>query len=133
MLLRGFVVWLGFVLLAVANGLVRETQLIPRLGVARGGQLSAFLLALGILLITYFTIAWLEPARRGDPWLLGAFWLVLVLLFEFGLGRAQGTSWSAMLAEYEFWKGRLWVLVLLATLIAPYVTAELRHLELGGE
>lgn len=126
--LRALVVWLGLVLVAVTNGLVRESAIVPRLGVVRGGQLSAILLALGILLVTYFTIRWIAPTDRRDAWRIGFTWLLLVLLFEFGLSLAQGISSSAMLDEYKFWSGRLWVLVLLAATTAPFLTARLRQL-----
>jgi hypothetical protein len=126
--LRACVVWLGFVLLAVTNGAVREFAIVPRLGAVRGGQLSAILLALGILLVTYFTIKWIAPAHRRDAWLIGFTWLLLVLVFEFVLGRAQGVSASAMLEEYRFWTGKLWVLVLLAAATAPFLTSRWRHL-----
>jgi uncharacterized membrane protein len=128
MFLRAFGVWCGFVLVAVINGAVRESVLTPRLGAVRGGQLSAMLLALIILLVTYFSIRWIAPRDSRDAWLVGFCWLLLVLLFEFGFGRAQGMSWSAMLEEYKFWTGKLWVLVLLATTTAPFLTGRLRHL-----
>jgi hypothetical protein len=127
-LLRAFLVWLGLVLLAVANGAVRESAIVPRLGAVRGGQLSAILLVLGILLVTHVTIKWIAPAHRRDAWLIGFTWLLLVLLFECGLGRAQGMSLTAMLEGYKFWSGKLWVLVLLATTTAPFLTGRLRHL-----
>ena len=128
MLLRALVVWFGFVLLAVMNGALRESVLVPRFGVTLAGQLSAVLLAGGIMAVTYLTISWIAPKTDRDAWLVGVAWLVLVLLFEFGLGRAQGTSWSAMFQEYQFWKGKLWVLVLAATVTAPYVMGRWRHL-----
>jgi uncharacterized membrane protein len=128
MLLRAFFVWLSFVLLAVLNGAFRETVLVPRFGATLAGQLSATLLATAILGVTYLTVTWIAPATTRDAWLVGAAWLVLVLLFEFGLGRAQGTTWSAMLQEYHFWKGKLWVLVLAATSAAPFIAGRLRHL-----
>jgi hypothetical protein len=127
-ILRAFVVWLGLLLLAVSNGAVRESAIVPRLGAVRGGQVSAILLALGILLVTHFTIEWIAPVHRRDAWLIGFTWLLLVLLFEFALGRAQGMSPSAMLEEYKFWSGKLWILVLLAATTAPFLTSRLRHL-----
>ena len=128
MLLRALGVWCGFVLMAVINGAVRESVITPRLGAARGGQLSAILLALIILLVTYASIRWIAPKDSSDAWRIGFCWLLLVLLFEFGLGRAQGMSWSAMLEEYKFWTGKLWVLVLLSATTAPFLTGRLRHL-----
>jgi uncharacterized membrane protein len=128
MLLRAFGVWCGFVLMAVINGAVRESVIAPRLGAVRGGQLSAILLALMILLVTYFSIRWIAPRDSQDAWLVGFCWLLLVLVFEFGFGRAQGMSWSAMLEEYQFWTGKLWVLVLLSATTAPFLSGRLRHL-----
>ena len=128
MLLRAVAVWCGFVLMAVINGAIRESVLVPRLGAVRGGQLSAILLALLILLVTWFSIRWIAPGDSGDAWRIGFCWLLLVLLFEFGLGRAQGMTWSAMLDEYRFWTGKLWVLVLLSATTAPFLTGRLRHL-----
>jgi hypothetical protein len=128
MLLRALGVWCGFVLMAVINGALREAVITPRLGAVRGGQLSAILLALTILLITYGGIRWIAPRDSSDAWRVGLCWLFLVLLFEFGLGRAQGMSWSSMLEEYKFWTGKLWVLVLLAATTAPFLAGRLRHL-----
>lgn len=128
MLLRAFGVWCSFVLMAVINGALRESVIAPRLGTVRGGQLSAILLALMIFLVTYFSIRWIAPRDPQDAWLAGFGWLLLVLVFEFGFGRAQGMSWSAMLEEYKFWTGKLWVLVLLSATTAPFLSGRLRHL-----
>ena len=128
MLLRAFGLWCGFVLMAVINGALRESVITPRLGGVRGGQLSAILLAVIILLITFGGIRWIAPKDSSDAWRVGFGWLLLVLLFEFGLGRAQGMSWSSMLEEYKFWTGKLWVLVLLSAMTAPFLTGRLRHL-----
>ena len=128
MLVRAFGIWWGFVLMAVINGAVRESLIAPRLGAVSGGQLSAILLAVIILLVTYVSIRWIAPGDSRDAWLVGFCWLLLVLLFEFGFGRAQGMSWSTMLEEYKFWTGKLWVLVLLSATTAPFLTGRLRHL-----
>ena len=66
MLLRAFVMWFGFVLMAVINGAVRESVISPRLGAVRGGQLSAILLALIILLVTYASMRWLAPGSVSN-------------------------------------------------------------------
>jgi hypothetical protein len=71
--LRALVVWFGLVFVAVTNGALRESVIVPRLGAGRGGQLSAILLAVGILLVTHLTIQWIAPAHRGDAWLIGSF------------------------------------------------------------
>ena len=55
-----------------------------------------------------------------DLLLIGAFWTILTILFEFGFGHyVIGHSWSKLFADYNILKGRVWSLVLLTTFIAP--------------
>src|SRR5918997_1781576 len=52
---------------------------------------------------------------------VGAFWLVLTVLFEFGFGRGvDGKSWSDLLADYNLAEGRLWPLVLAWLALGPF-------------
>jgi len=60
-----------------------------------------------------------------DP-TVGFAWLALTLAF--GFGRARGKPWADLLADYDVLKGRIWVLVLLTTAVAPYLTARARGL-----
>jgi hypothetical protein len=51
----------------------------------------------------------------------------MTVLFEFGFGHwIAGKPWNELLAAYSICKGNLWVLVLLVTLISPYVAARVR-------
>jgi len=53
---------------------------------------------------------------------IGTMWLALTLLFEFGWGHfVMGRSWDELLVDYDILKGRLWVLVLMFTLLAPLI------------
>ena len=59
----------------------------------------------------------------GDAWTIGPLWLVMTLAFEFVGGHYLfGTSWEALLADYNIFAGRLWIIVLIATWIAPAVS-----------
>ena len=52
--------------------------------------------------------------------MIGAMWLGLTLAFEFLVGHyVFHTSWNELLADYNLLNGRLWLLVLATTLIAP--------------
>ena len=42
---------------------------------------------------------------------VGFLWVVLTLVFEFGLGIVQGRSWAEMLMPYTFKDGNIWPLV----------------------
>ena len=53
----------------------------------------------------------------------------MTVAWEFGFFHyAMGHSWEELLANYAFWQGRLWVLVLAGILVAPVLTySRLRH------
>ena len=55
-----------------------------------------------------------------DAWTIGATWLVMTLAFEFVAGHYLfHTPWTTLLADYNVFPGRLWILVLAATIAAP--------------
>ena len=59
---------------------------------------------------------------------VGAAWLALTVVFEFGFGRALiGASWQQLLAAYDPRTGSLWLLVLANVLLAPILAARLRR------
>jgi hypothetical protein len=66
---------------------------------------------------------------RGSAVRVGIIWLALTLIFEFGLGALQGMTVSAMLAEYDITRGRLWPLVPISVTLAPELMRRLvsRH------
>jgi hypothetical protein len=119
--MRYLLAWFPMVLIAVANGALREAWGVPR-------QLSTIVLI--VLLALYMAAVlrrWpLASARQALG--VGALWAALTLVFEFGLGRATGLSWSQMLAEYDVTAGRLWPLVPLALAVGPYLLFKMRNM-----
>jgi hypothetical protein len=127
--LRALAVWFLLLILAVLNGGVRDAWLSPRLGDTVGRALSTLLLSGLILLATWVTIGWIRPATAGDALGVGTLWLALTLTFEFVVGHyGFGKPWTVLLADYDVRRGRIWVVVLLVTFLAPLWTARLRHL-----
>ena len=126
--LRALIIWLALLVVAVANGAFREAVLIPRVGPHTGHIVSTLMLCAGILIVTYLAVSWIHPRRHRDAIAIGLAWLALTLAFEFGLGRARGKPWSELLADYDVLKGRIWVLVLVTTAVAPYLAARARGL-----
>jgi len=113
-------VWMLLLVVAVANGAAREFLLVPRLGAQTGHVVSTVILCAAILAVALFTIRWIAPrGRRGALW-VGGTWLALTLGFEFLAGHyVLGNSWEKLFADYNLLRGRVWVLVLVATLFAP--------------
>ena len=123
MIVRAVAVWVLLLVLAVLNGGVRDTWLSPALGDPVGRAISSVLLSSLILLTTWLTIRWIGPATWGEALTIGALWVTLTLGFEFGVGRyGFGKSWAELLADYDVLRGRIWILVLLATFAAPLLT-----------
>jgi hypothetical protein len=125
---RYLLAWFPMILIAVANGALREAWLVPRLGDHAARQVSTLLLiALFAVYIGYVTRRW-PIASSGEALAVGGLWLVLTLLVEFALGRfVSGLSWQEMIAEYDLSAGRLWALVPVWVAVAPYVFFRLRR------
>ena len=128
-LVRAVTVWIVLLITAVANGAVREFAFVPRMGEATGHVLSTVTLCFAILLLSWLTIGWIRPRSARDAWTVGVLWLFLTLAFEFLAGRyVFGHPWRRLLADYNVLRGRVWILVLVTTLVAPVVTAAARGL-----
>jgi hypothetical protein len=120
---RALAVWCLLLVLAVLNGGVRDTWLSPPLGDAIGRAVSSILLSLVILFATWLTIGWIGPTTAGRAMTVGALWVGLTLAFEFFVGHyGFGKSWAELLADYDLLRGRIWILVLLTTFVAPLLT-----------
>lgn len=129
MTLRTLLVWVLLLLIAVLNGGIRDIWLSPQLGDPAGRAVSTILLSGLIVLTTWMTIGWIRPASAGEALRVGACWLALTLIFEFVVGHyGFRKPWADLLADYDIRRGRIWVVVLVVTLLAPLWTARLRGL-----
>jgi hypothetical protein len=120
MLVRAAAVWFAIMLIAILNGAARDILLVPRLGYPAARALSCLTLAALIVLVTWVSLRWIHPSSLGDAWTIGVMWVAMTLTFEFVAGHYLfHTEWSTLLADYNLFAGRLWILVLVATTIAP--------------
>lgn len=124
--LKYLVAWFPMLLLAIANGALREFVFKKYMGELTAHQLSTFSLLVLFAVYIGFVMHYFPPASANEAILLGLFWLVLTLLFEFGFGRYRGNSWEKLLEDYNLVKGRLWILIPLWVAIAPYIFFKLR-------
>jgi hypothetical protein len=121
--LKALVIWSSILVLAVANGALRESVLIPRLGIRTAHVLSGLLLSVLIIGVAFVSIPWLRITRPVQLWGVGMGWLALTLAFEFSFGIWQGKSWPELLEPYTFKDGNIWLIVLATTVLAPYIVA----------
>ena len=69
--LRALLVWVVLLLLAIANGVLREAVLIPRLGGPSGLVLSGLLLSALILVLAWWLLPWIGVRGHGPLLLTG--------------------------------------------------------------
>jgi hypothetical protein len=117
------IAWLGGSVLGVANGVLREAGYRRWVGERAANDISVATL-IG-LLAGYFVLLerrWPIPTRRAAAE-IGATWLVLTVLFEFGFGHwGDHKSWDELLDNYNVAHGNLWPLVLVWIAGGPALT-----------
>lgn len=122
MLIKYTFFWIGAVVLAIANGTLREKVYGPRMSELAAHQVSTAI-ALVLFGIYYLLLAWAFPLESAAQALqVGLIWLLLTVLFEFIFGHyVVGHPWSHLLRDYNLAAGRLWVLVLVWITVAPWL------------
>jgi uncharacterized membrane protein YgdD (TMEM256/DUF423 family) len=113
--------WLTLAVVMFGNGAFRVLVLQPRLGESLARQLATVSGIVIVVALTLLFVRRLAHPRSRDLLKVGLLWLVLTLLFEFGMGAVSGASWETMLADYDLGRGRLWPLALLTILVAPWL------------
>ena len=126
MILKAWVVWFGILLLAVINGGLREGVLIHTLSQPVAYVISGVLLSVMVFVVTWLLLPWIGIRDSNGLILLGLMWLLLTLAFEFTFGYIQNKSVAEMLQAYTFNNGNIWPIVLLVTLVSPYVVGYLK-------
>ena len=132
MLLRSLVIWFALLVLATANGLLREGLLLKILPRKLAFTCSGLTLIAAVLLVCLLTISWLGRSALGQYLLIGMLWLALTLAFEFGFGLMRGRSLASLLDAYRFKDGNIWPVVLVVIALAPAVAAFARGLVTFG-
>jgi len=120
--------WVILVVLALVNATIREKVYGPFMTPLHAHQISTFIMIIIIFLFTYIFLGILHlQATSRQYLLLGMLWLVLTILFEFIFGHyVMGHSWGRLLADYNLLQGRIWVLVLIATALMPWIVSKIR-------
>lgn len=116
-------IWLLLAVFFNINGIAREYIYGPVIGEWRGHVVSSLIGVGLIFLVSFLFIKYLLTGYSSmDLILIGIFWFSITVAFEFGFGHfVVGHSWEKLLADYNILKGRIWSLVLLATLTAPSI------------
>lgn len=119
--LLALAVWPLFLVTAIMLGAIREKLIAPALGEPAAHVIGTLLFIAAMLAIMRGFVGRIqEDVRRFDLWSIGILWTVMTVGFEFGFFHfIAGVPWEKLLADYNLFAGRLWLLVLLTTLCGP--------------
>ncbi len=124
---RALAVVFGIACVETLHGIARTLWLTPRLGDLRARQVGVLTGSLLILAIATLAIRWLGPRTGRQKLAIGALWLVCMLAFEIGVGRALGASWSRVAADYDPAQGGFMLFGMAVLLFAPMLACRIRN------
>lgn len=119
--------WFVFMVIAIINAIIRNSLYKPVIGDLAAHQISSITFIVAILVVTYLGMS-LTNIQLTDleSVYTGAIWLISTILFEFIAGHyVFGNPWKKLSADYNLLQGRIWSLVLLTILVAPYTINKL--------
>jgi hypothetical protein len=120
-MIKYVLLWFPMLLLAIANGTLRDLGYRRYTGILLAHQISTVTLIVFFAFYIHYIIQRFPPSSQGQALLIGLLWLLLTLCFEFGFGRLRGNSWMKLLEDYNLLKGRIWIFIPIWILIAPYL------------
>lgn len=125
---KALIAWLLIALAETINGTIRELFITPVIGQLSARQLGFFIAITLILFIAWITAPWIKAETFKAQLMVGILWLILMLVFEFGLGFVLGFSWEYLLADYNLARGGLMSFGLVIMLLAPAFGAWLHNI-----
>ena len=126
-LVRALAVWLLIVFAESVHGTLRQLFLAPLIGDFAARRIAFFVALLLIFLIAYFFIRWISAPNVQSLFAVGLMWMILMTLFEFGLGLfVMNYSWERMFEDYDVSRGGLMGFGLLFMIFAPWLAVKLR-------
>lgn len=124
---KASVVWIAIAILAMGNGILRESVLVPSIGQDAALPISGIILSFIVFIVTYFTLPFFGKHDFITYILIGFQWVLLTLLFDVVLGHyVMEKSWSTLLQMFNIMNGDLFILVLLTSLISPLIVAKIK-------
>jgi len=119
--------WLGLVILAILNGILRVKVYAPFMDDLTAHQVST-IIGIGLFGIYIWLLTGIVKIHSSQQALLvGLLWLVMTVAFEFLFGHyVSGHPWSRLFQDYNILKGRVWLLVLIWTTVSPYLFYRIR-------
>jgi hypothetical protein len=119
---RYVLLWFALLVVAVGNGALREATFARTMPELRAHQLST---VIGSLLVGALICAFIHfwpPSSSFNALMIGFVWLCLTVAFEFFMGFVlRKRPIGEILADYDLFAGRIWVLFLVWLTVAPWL------------
>lgn len=114
---------------SIANGAIRDLTYGKHMNELAAHQLSTAISVLLLGAVIWLFVRHYRPSSARHSVATGLAWCALTVAFEFLFFHyVGGHSWSELLANYNVFAGRVWVVVLLWVAVAPYVFFQFRRL-----
>jgi hypothetical protein len=119
--------WAGMVILAIVNGIVRNHIYSHSMSELAAHQVSTIILMIVLGIYIYVLTGHFRIQSAAEAFTIGGIWLFMTMIFEFVFGHyVAGHPWSVLLQDYNVLNGRVWILVLVWTFVAPFAFYRLR-------
>ncbi len=126
-MLRYLLAWFAMLLLAVANGALRQMTFGKNMTELHAHQLSTLIGSVIIGAFIWVVIRQWPPGSNRRALAIGVFWLILTVAFEFFMGLVlAGRPLDQVLADYDVFQGRVWIFFLIWLTFAPLLFHRLR-------
>lgn len=125
---QSIVIWFVFMVFAILNGIARNFLYQEKLGDLRAHQISTLTGIIGFLFIIYMFLKISKSQYVPKDLLkIGFGWVLMTIAFEFLFGHyIAGNTWQKLLADYNIFAGKLWILILLTILLGPWAVDKFR-------
>lgn len=123
---RALFVWLCIAVAETIHGTLRTIFMVPMVGDLPSRQIGVLTGSIIIFIISLIAIRWIGAVTYKSQLQAGALWVMLMMIFEVGLGLAFGFSMERIFADYNLAAGGYMPLGLLFMLFAPALAARVR-------
>ncbi len=125
--LYSFVAWFVLMVLAIINGILRNSYYGKFFSELLAHQISTVIFCIVILVFSFVFFKYSGTTGTPEDYVyVGVMWLIMTVSFEFLFGHyVAGHSLEHLLADYNLLKGRIWLLVLIVAALAPSIACRL--------
>jgi hypothetical protein len=118
---RYILAWIPMLVIAVANGAVRQLTFAKIMTELRAHQFSTLIGSFCIGAFIWFVVRNWPPSSNRQALLIGLVWVLLTITFETFMGLVlQHRTMHDVLYEYNLFEGRVWLLFLVWLGLAPW-------------